>query len=177
MSEYLARWFRPEPPPEPGLPAPQAPTLQALVHQGSRSELLAELHGLTRWLTQSVTAIDPAWRPLLAEILAHKDVGVRSYLIREMCDMAHHERDALLWIELLSQHHESNRLLRRHIVDVLVYLGKAYQLFGVVLPVLVEYVRDPEEDVAQYVFTQLGQLRSLGLESLIDPLIEELADE
>lgn len=177
VSEYLARWFRPEPPahPVPALPVPHEPALRQLVHQGSRSELLAELHGLTRWLKHGVTAIDPAWRPLLADTLAHADIGVRAYLIREVCDLVHSETDALLWIDLLAQHAEPNRLLRRHMVDVLVYLGKAYQLFGVVLPVLVEYVQDPEEDVAQHVFAQLNQLRKQGLESLIDPLIEELA--
>lgn len=117
-----------------------------------------------------------ALQPIFETLLSHKEVSVRTLLIRHICDLVQHEQDALFWIELFERHRESNRLLKKYLIEVLAYLGKRYELYGHVVPLMVEYIRVPEEDVVEHVFQHLLAIRRAGYESLVDPLIEELGE-
>jgi hypothetical protein len=99
---------------------------------------------------------------------------VRALLIREVCDLVKNPDDALVWLGLLEKHQESNRILRKYLIDILCYLGQTYLLYGHVVPLLVDFIRDTEQDVVDHAFERLLKIRNAGYESLVDPLIEEL---
>ncbi len=113
-------------------------------------------------------------RPLLSAMLSHESVAVRSLLIQKMGDTIHEEGHALVWIELFEQFAESNRLLKKYRLEMLQYLGKRYQLYGHVVPLMVKYVHAEEEDVVEFAFEHLMKVRNAGYASLVDPLIEAL---
>lgn len=177
MQKYLARWRSDdEDSPQPEVPMPLASQhLMDVLVQGNRSQQLACVKEVVDLLGQPHQKQPPlAWRPLFERLLAHPETAVRSLLIRHLCDLIHHEHEALFWLELLEQHREPNRLLKKYLIEVLAFLGKRYELYGHVVPLMVEYIRVDEEDVVEYVFQHLLKIRTAGYESLVDPLIEEL---
>lgn len=167
---------RKTPPQESLLPAPvvaEQHVLDVLAH-GKRSQQLACVKELVDQLRLPQARGLAPLQPIFEVLLAHRDTSVRTLLIRHICDLVHHEQDALFWISLLDHHREPNRLLKKYLIEVLVFLGKRYELYGHVVPLLVEYIRAAEEDVVEYVFQHLLTIRRSGYESLVDPLIEEL---
>ncbi len=148
----------------------------AVLDQGNRSQQLAVVKELVDQLQPIAQRSLAPLQPMMLAMLNHQDVSVRTLLIRHICDMIHTEQDALFWISLLDQHHEPNRLLKKYLIEVLSYLGKRYELYGHVVPLMVEYIRAEEEDVVEYVFQHLLNIRRLGYETLVDPLIEELSE-
>ncbi|PKL77405.1 MAG: hypothetical protein CVV27_05565 [Candidatus Melainabacteria bacterium HGW-Melainabacteria-1] len=177
LQRVVERYLRRKPPPVDAgpLPAPVVAETHVLnvLSQGKRSQQLAVVKELVDLLRRPGQHLGPL-QTVFETLLAHPDASVRTLLIRHLCDLVHHERDALFWIALLDRHHEPNRLLKKYLIEVLVYLGGRYELYGHVVPLLVEYVRAPEEDVVEHVFQHLLAIRQSGYESLVDPLIEEL---
>lgn len=161
-------------------PAVAAQHVLDVLEQGNRSQQLAcvkELVDQLRPPRQAEAQLQAllALQPIFSTMLSHRDTSVRTLLIRHLCEMVHSEQAALFFIALLDGHRESNRLLKKYLIEVLVYLGKRYELYGHVVPLMVEYIRAAEEDVVEYVFEQLLAIRRAGYESLIDPLIEEMS--
>jgi hypothetical protein len=178
LRKHLQSWQSPPPgdttpPPVPSLARQH---LLDVLAQGQRSQRLACVKEVTEYLAQPRPPEHwPLLQPVLAQMLGHSDTAVRSLLIRQICDLVHSEADALLWIALLEQHQESNRLLKKYLVEVLVYLGKHFQLHGHTIPLLIGYIQAREEDVVEHVFAHLMQIRQAGYESLVDPLLEEFS--
>ena len=178
VRKHLQRWQNA--PQSDATPAP-VPSLARqhlldVLDKGQRSQQLACVKEVTEYLGQARPPEHwPLLQPVLARMLSHSDTAVRSLLIRQICDLVHSEADALLWIELLEQHTESNRLLKKYLVEVLVYLGKHYALYGHTIPLLISFIAAREEDVVEHVFAHLMQIRQAGYESLVDPLLEEFS--
>lgn len=158
--------------------SPQIPLQHALdvLHQGNRSQQLACAKEIIDQLKKPVPRHLTHIRTLIEICLDHPQASVRTLMIRHICDTVHQEQDALFWIELLEQHQEPNRLLKKYIIEVLAYLGKRYQLYGHVVPLIVDYIRSEEEDVVEQAFGHLMRIRKAGYESLVDPLVEELSE-
>lgn len=143
--------------------------------QGNRSQQLASVKDVIEHLSVShPIEVQALLRPVFEKMLNHSETSVRALFIRHLCDMVHSEQDALYWLELLESHREDNRLLKKYLIEVLSFLGKRYELHGHAVPLMVEFIASPEEDVVEYVFQHLHQIRDAGYESLVDPLIEEL---
>lgn len=113
-------------------------------------------------------------RPLFAAMLQHEEVAVRTLLIQKLGDTIHSEHDALFWIGLFENAPESNRLLKKYRLEILSFLGRRFQLYGHVTPLMVKYIAAEEEDVVEHAFAQLMKVREAGYASLVDPLIESL---
>lgn len=113
-------------------------------------------------------------RPLFVAMLQHKDVAIRTLLIQKLGDTIHTEHDALFWIGLFENAPENNRLLKKYRLEILSFLGRRFQLYGHVAPLMVKYIAAEEEDVVEHAFTQLMKIREAGYASLVDPLIESL---
>lgn len=148
----------------------------AVLDQGNRSQKLAVVKELVDQLKAPTHRSLAPLQPVVEAMLAHGDASVRTLLIRHICDTVHSEHDALFWIAVLDHHHEPNRLLKKYLIEVLSYFGKRYELYGHVVPLMVEYIRAEQEDVVEYVFQHLLSIRRAGYESLVDPLIEELSE-
>lgn len=178
MQKYMQRWRSDD---EDKQVKPQTPGLAGqhlmdVLSQGNRSQQLACVKEVVDHLRSPQTRYNlKTLRPLFEHMLLHPETAVRSLTIRHICDLIHREEEALFWLELLEQHTESNRLLKKYLIEVLAYLGKQYELYGHVVPLMVEYIRSEEEDVVEYVFQQLLKIREAGYESLVDPLIEDLS--
>lgn len=159
------------------LPAPTVAVEHVLdvLQQGNRSQQLACTKELLDQLQQPGPRYLNALAAVLETLLTHPEISVRTLVIRHICDTVQHERDALFWIELLEKQREPNRLLKKYLIEVLAFLGKRYQLYGHVVPLMVDYIQAAEEDVVEYVFGHLMAIRKAGYESLVDPLIEELS--
>jgi sugar lactone lactonase YvrE len=147
---------------------------QDVMQHGSRTQQLASVRELVDLLRLPQGPDAHACQTLFATILYHEDTSIRTLLIREICEIVKSPEDAILWLELLEKHQEKNRILRKYLIDVLCYLGQTYLLYGHVVPLLVDFIRDAEQDVVEYAFERLMKIRNAGYESLVDPLIEEL---
>lgn len=155
-------------------PALPAKHFQDVMQQGTRSQQLASVRELADLLRLSDAPNAMLCKDLFATALYHEDVSVRALLIREVCDLVKTPEDALVWLDLLEKHQEPNRILRKYLIDILCYLGQTYVLYGHVVPLLVDFIRDSEQDVVDHAFERLLKIRNAGYESLVDPLIEEL---
>lgn len=111
---------------------------------------------------------------LFAAMLSHEDVAIRTLLIQKLGDTIHTEQDALFWIGLFENAPETNRLLKKYRLEILMFLGRQFQLYGHVVPLMVKYVGAEEEDVVEHAFVQLMKVREAGYASLVDPLMESL---
>lgn len=183
LSDLVDRQLRRKAPtPESLPPAVAEQYVLDVLEQGNRSQQLACVKELVDQLRvppgrtpgaqlQALIAL----QPIFAALLGHRDTSVRTLLVRHICDLVHSEKDALFFIGLLDGHQESNRLLKKYLIEVLAFLGKRYELYGHVVPLMVEYIRSAEEDVVEHVFQHLLAIRRAGYESLIDPLIEDMS--
>ena len=113
-------------------------------------------------------------RPVLSQMLAHEAIAVRTLFLQKLGDTLLDEATALWWIERLEQYGESNRLLRLYRLELLQYMGEAYGLHGHVIPLVVQYIHAPEEDLVEAAFALLLHWRNSGHAALIDPLMEAL---
>lgn len=113
-------------------------------------------------------------RPLFVAMLNHEDVAIRTLLVQKLGDTIHTEQDALFWISLFEGATETNRLLKKYRLEILSFLGRQFQLYGHVVPLMVKYVAAEEEDVVEHAFAQLMKVREAGYDSLVDPLMESL---
>lgn len=161
-------------PAEKSLPSLPEKHFQDVMQHGSRSQQLASVRELAEVLRLPEAPKAALCKDLFATVLYHEDVSVRALLIREVCDLVKNPDDALVWLSLLEKHQESNRILRKYLIDILCYLGQTYLLYGHVVPLLVDFIRDTEQDVVDHAFERLLKIRNAGYESLVDPLIEEL---
>lgn len=161
-------------PAEKNLPSLPEKHFQDVMQHGSRSQQLACVRELADILRLPEAPQAGLCKDLFATVLYHPDVSVRALLIREICDLVKNPDDALVWLSLLEKHQESNRILRKYLIDILCYLGQTYLLYGHVVPLLVDFIRDTEQDVVDHAFERLIKIRNAGYESLVDPLIEEL---
>ncbi|MGV3523931.1 MAG: hypothetical protein ACO1RX_06875 [Candidatus Sericytochromatia bacterium] len=176
LERHLRRQRAPASAPLPSVPIVAEKHVLDVLRQGNRSQQLACVKELVDHLRVSDAPLQHLLplRAIFETLLRHPRTSVRTLLIRHICDTVHHEQDALFWLELLDQHQEPNRLLKKYLIEVLTWMGRRFELYGHVVPLLVEYVRAPEEDVAEHVFQHLLRIRAAGYESLVDPLIEEL---
>jgi sugar lactone lactonase YvrE len=165
-----------------GAPPPEPPVatafpdeyLQTLLQQNSRGQQLSLVREVLERLKPEPR---PDWqdcRPFLQIVLQHEDISLRALLTREICELVHSAADALFWLDLLEHSPEPNRLLRRYRIDILVWIGQTWDLYGQIVPLLVDCMRDPEPDVVAQACERLRQIRSAGYESLVDPLVEDL---
>ncbi|PIQ26707.1 hypothetical protein COW36_00885 [bacterium (Candidatus Blackallbacteria) CG17_big_fil_post_rev_8_21_14_2_50_48_46] len=148
--------------------------LQDVLEQGSRSQQLAAVREMLSLMHLPGAPEVKLCKPLFKAVLNHEEISIRALLIRDLCDIIKGPDDALAWLDLLETHRESNRLLRKYLIDVLCYMGQTYLLYGHVVPLLVDFIRDTEQDVVEYAFERLLRIRNAGYESLVDPLVEEL---
>lgn len=148
--------------------------LQDILQHGSRSQQLASVRETLHLFKLPGAPKQQHFRTLLAQMLSHRELGIRALVIRELCDLIKTSEEALLWINLLEEHPEHNRMLRKYRIDILVWIAQTWMLYGQVIPLLVDFIRDPEEEVVKHAFERLLQIRQAGYESLVDPLVEEL---
>lgn len=141
----------------------------------SRSEklvLVRELLALYRTKPQIPLSF---WRTCWQHILTHPDISVRTMLLREIPHLVEQEPEALMWIALLAQGPEPNRILRKQSIQLLDYLGKSFHLYSHTVPLIVDFMGDRADDVVATASEILMGIREQGFASLVDPLVEELA--
>ena len=148
--------------------------LQALLPENSRGQQLAAVHEALAWLKPEPRPARADCQAFLQNVLQHEDISLRALLTREVCELIHSAEDALFWLDLLEHNPEPNRLLRRYRIDILVWIAQTFELYGQVVPLLVDQMRDPEPDVVAQASERLHQIRTAGYESLVDPLVEDL---
>lgn len=166
--------------PTPALPGIAQQYILDVLHQGQQAQQLACVKELMDVLSHPVTSTETAHltqaRPLLQAMLSHEDVAVRSLVIQRLGDTLHREQEALFWLGLLELAPEPNRLLKKYRLEMLSFMGKRFQLYGHVVPLMVPYISAPEEDVVEAAFAQLMKVREAGFASLVDPLVEALRE-
>lgn len=162
-------------PAEPTLPVPvPVQHLQDVLQHGSRSQQLAAVREILDLLRLPGAPEQQSCQSLLARILSHEELSIRALVTRELCDLIQTSEQALLWVDLLEKYPEQNRMLRKYRIDILAWIGQTWLLYGQVVPLLVDFIRDAEQDVVNHAFERLLQIRQAGYESLVDPLVEEL---
>lgn len=152
-----------------------SPQFEDIFVQGSRTQQLSTAQQFISSCKNSETLVLYSVQSLFAHLLNSKEVSVRAMLLRESSYLMKSEKDALMWVNLLANYQDSNRLMRKYKVKILDYIGTTYQLYGNTIPLIVDCIRDREEEIQDYALELLMKIRNMGYESLIDPLMEEIA--